>query len=329
MTFAPHYLVWDCPVPSLSSPTCRSQCIRRGRYCAPDPDGDQWEGYTGAQVVEENLRSLCVHELARAAGQGWVWWEYATQFGEACQMSTRRYGRACAEGVFEALLRAHGGGWGSVARLRECVGDVALDAPLPLLDRQRRGEHGDAGVGEVSIVPTLRINGKQYRGRLAAGDVLRAVCAGFTAGARPAACDAPDAAGACSRGGAGERACAARADGRTRCVATHAGYNCTCGAGFLERTDERGATVCLDINECLSVSSLDANCTCPRCACKNTYGSYECVRREREREGGEGFDVLMDGLAGKEAVHGGAVHWIQLCVTSECEIETHITPYPT
>ena len=158
VTFAPHYLVWDCPVPSLSSPTCRSQCIRRGRYCAPDPDGDQWEGYTGAQVVEENLRSLCVHELARAAGQGWVWWEYATQFGEACQMSTRRYGRACAEGVFEALLRAHGGGWGSVARLRECVGDVALDAPLPLLDRQRRGEHGDAGVGEVSIVPTLRIN---------------------------------------------------------------------------------------------------------------------------------------------------------------------------
>lgn len=32
---------------------------------------------------------------------------------------------------------------------------------------------------------------------------------------------------------------------------------------------------CLDINECLSVSQLDPNCTCERCACKNLRGGYE------------------------------------------------------
>ena len=32
---------------------------------------------------------------------------------------------------------------------------------------------------------------------------------------------------------------------------------------------------CLDINECLSISQLDPNCTCARCGCKNTYGGYQ------------------------------------------------------
>ena len=32
---------------------------------------------------------------------------------------------------------------------------------------------------------------------------------------------------------------------------------------------------CMDINECLSISELPANCTCPRCGCKNKYGGYE------------------------------------------------------
>lgn len=275
--FTPHYLVWDCPARSPDSATCKSQCIRRGRYCAPDPDGDQWEGYSGARVVEENLRSLCVFELASAAGRGWIWWEYATRFGDRCDMRSGRYGKPCAESVFEELVVMYSsqGSWSSVDKLRACVGDVSSDAALPLLDRQRRGERGDAGTGEVSIVPTLKVNGKQYRGRLATSDVLRAVCAGFARGARPGACDSQDTGGACAPGSAPQRACAARDDGKTKCTNTATGYNCTCGHGFLSRIDEQGREICLDINECLSVSSLEPNCTCERCACKNTFGGYQ------------------------------------------------------
>lgn len=36
-----------------------------------------------------------------------------------------------------------------------------------------------------------------------------------------------------------------------------------------------GLQVCLDINECLSISQLDPKCTCERCACNNTRGGYE------------------------------------------------------
>ena len=41
---------------------------------------------------------------------------------------------------------------------------------------------------QVFILPTIRINGVQYRGKMATTEVLRAICAGFTAGNMPQAC---------------------------------------------------------------------------------------------------------------------------------------------
>lgn len=38
------------------------------------------------------------------------------------------------------------------------------------------------------ILPTIRINNVQYRGKLATAEVLRAICAGFAAGNTPEAC---------------------------------------------------------------------------------------------------------------------------------------------
>ena len=42
--FTPHYLVWVCPDSYHQSAECQSQCIRQGRYCTPDPDGDIRQG---------------------------------------------------------------------------------------------------------------------------------------------------------------------------------------------------------------------------------------------------------------------------------------------
>ena len=142
------------------------------------------------------------------------------------------------------------------------------------MEAQLAGQAGGGGEGEVFILPTLRINGAQYRGKLAVGEVLRALCAGFEAGNRPPACDrvVDD---ACMVGGKGQAECAARGDGKTACVPTFAGYNCTCGSGFISHKEADGSETCLDINECLSISQLDPQCTCERCACKNLYGTYE------------------------------------------------------
>lgn len=70
---------------------------------------------------------------------------------------------------------------------------------------------------------------------------------------------------------------ACRTDGKTQCKNNFSGYQCECGRGFLPHTDSSGEETCLNVNECLSVdrATLDPACTCERCACKDTYGSYE------------------------------------------------------
>lgn len=50
VSFQPHYLVWVCQY-GADSPECKTQCIRNGAYCCPDPDDNIAEGYSGADVL--------------------------------------------------------------------------------------------------------------------------------------------------------------------------------------------------------------------------------------------------------------------------------------
>lgn len=103
--FTPHYITWYCPEPFLHSSQCKSQCINRGRYCAPDPEGDFGEGYEGKDVVYENLRQLCVHSVAKTLNRSWVWWDYVTDFHIRCSMKEKKYSRSCAEDVLKSLSK--------------------------------------------------------------------------------------------------------------------------------------------------------------------------------------------------------------------------------
>lgn len=47
---------------------------------------------------------------------------------------------------------------------------------------------GSDSVGEVYILPTIRINNAQYRGKLAYYEVMRALCTGFSKDEEPQAC---------------------------------------------------------------------------------------------------------------------------------------------
>lgn len=58
---------------------------------------------------------------------------------------------------------------------------------------------------QVFILPTIRINGAQYRGKMATAEVLRAICAGFAAGNTPQACSKVGAAGGGQQVEPGER----------------------------------------------------------------------------------------------------------------------------
>jgi hypothetical protein len=101
--FTPHYITWFCPEPFLGTPQCKAQCVNRGRYCAPDPEGDLGAGYDGKDVVMENLRQLCVHRAANATGRPWVWWDYVADYHLRCSMKENKYSKTCAEGVVRSL----------------------------------------------------------------------------------------------------------------------------------------------------------------------------------------------------------------------------------
>lgn len=49
--------------------------------------------------LQENLRQLCVFQLAKGSGKSWLWWDYVTRFGEQCTMANHTYDEDCAEKV--------------------------------------------------------------------------------------------------------------------------------------------------------------------------------------------------------------------------------------
>ena len=50
-------------------------------------------------MLQENLRQLCVFQLAKDGGKPWMWWDYVTKFGDECTMVGKTYDEDCAEKV--------------------------------------------------------------------------------------------------------------------------------------------------------------------------------------------------------------------------------------
>nr|XP_017259200.1 PREDICTED: vacuolar-sorting receptor 3-like [Daucus carota subsp. sativus] len=179
--FTPHYITWYCPTAFTISKQCKSQCINHGRYCAPDPEQDFSSGYDGKDVVIENLRQLCVFKVANETQKPWVWWDYVTDFQIRCPMKEKKYNKECADKVIRSL------GLDS-ENIEKCMGDPNADSDNPVLKEEQDAQIGKGSRGDVTILPTLVVNNRQYRGKLAKGAVLKAICSGFEETTEPAVC---------------------------------------------------------------------------------------------------------------------------------------------
>ncbi|XP_020575433.1 vacuolar-sorting receptor 3-like [Phalaenopsis equestris] len=183
--FTPHYITWYCPEAFLLSKQCKSQCINHGRYCAPDPEQDFSTGYDGKDVVVENLRQLCVFRVANESKKPWIWWDYVTDFHIRCPMKQKKYNKECADSVIKSLgLDAN--------EIKKCMGDPNEDADNPILKEEQDAQIGKGSRGDVTILPTLVVNNRQYRGKLEKKAVLKAICSGFEETTEPAACLSDD-----------------------------------------------------------------------------------------------------------------------------------------
>lgn len=183
--FTPHYITWYCPEAFVLSKQCKSQCINHGRYCAPDPEQDFSSGYDGRDVVIQNLYQLCAFRVANESRKPWVWWDYVTDFAARCPMKDKKYTTKCADQVLKSL------GFDQ-KKMSDCIGDPEADTDNPVLKAEQDAQVGKGDRGDVTILPTLVINNRQYRGKLAKSAVLKAICSGFEETTEPSVCLSTD-----------------------------------------------------------------------------------------------------------------------------------------
>ncbi|XP_008370265.3 vacuolar-sorting receptor 1-like isoform X1 [Malus sylvestris] len=183
--FTPHYITWYCPEAFVLSKQCKSQCINHGRYCAPDPEQDFSKGYDGKDVVVQNLRQACLYKVANESGKPWLWWDYVTDFAIRCPMKDKKYTEECANQVIESL-------GADLKKIQKCIGDPEADEENAVLKAEQDAQIGKGTRGDVTILPTLVINNRQYRGKLDKGAVLKAICAGFQETTEPSVCLSED-----------------------------------------------------------------------------------------------------------------------------------------
>ncbi|KAE8698029.1 Vacuolar-sorting receptor 1 [Hibiscus syriacus] len=167
--FAPHYMTWSCPQPFVSSKQCKSQCINRGRYCAPDLGYDPGRGYGGKDVMVQNLRQACLFKVASERGTPWLWWDYVTDFAIRCP-SKEKSTKECADKVIRSLGI-------DLTKIDNCIGDPEADVENPILEAELDTKTGRGIREDVTMLPSLLINDRHYRGKLDKGAVLKAICA--------------------------------------------------------------------------------------------------------------------------------------------------------
>lgn len=184
--FTPHMYIYDGVKTHCQGNDgenfCYNLCTNNGRYCATDPDNDLDKGISGADVVKESLRRICIwNTYGEQDGVGEVWWKYIEEFMDRCNTPDYFMNDDCVKDCYR-----HAGVDGDI--INGCIknsGGLENDAPNAFLDleisaQQERG---------VVVLPTAFVNTAAIRGQLSPSSVFHAICAGYAEGTTPKICD--------------------------------------------------------------------------------------------------------------------------------------------
>eukprot|EP00523_Entomoneis_sp_CCMP467_P015407 CAMPEP_0168777664 /NCGR_PEP_ID=MMETSP0725-20121227/6683_1 /TAXON_ID=265536 /ORGANISM="Amphiprora sp., Strain CCMP467" /LENGTH=586 /DNA_ID=CAMNT_0008827409 /DNA_START=54 /DNA_END=1815 /DNA_ORIENTATION=+ len=201
--FTPHYAIYDGNAAGCHTADgqnqCMTLCTNHGRYCANDPDDDLYSGVSGADVVTESLRRICVwSHYGSEDGIGLNWWNYVNEFMARCNDPDYFASPDCIKDAF-----SHAGI--DASKIETCMkdsGGLEADTNNNKLDNEIKMQR-ELG---VILVPTSFVNNAQVKGAMSPANVFEAICSGYAEGTKPEICEqcdkCPDILG-CVRGGGG------------------------------------------------------------------------------------------------------------------------------
>jgi len=183
--FTPHMYIYDgvrshCQG-SDGQNMCYSLCTNNGRYCATDPDNDLEKGISGADVVKESLRRLCIWKhYGDVDGVGAIWWDYVIEFMARCNNPDYFMNEECVKDVYKHS-KVDGA---AIDRCMNDSGGLTSDTTNAFLELEitSQTERG------VVVLPTAFVNTAAIRGALTVNNVFDAICAGFAEGTTPKIC---------------------------------------------------------------------------------------------------------------------------------------------
>merc|ERR1719295_1201107 len=199
--FTPHMYIlngshWGCPDDGLP---CKRQCSNSGRYCAVDPEYDLSVGLDGIDVIQENLRSLCVWEFDKAQRgimDDVVWWDYAVLWDEHCGVYSPDPVDNFNENCSFAMMHKLDASGALPTFVEKCITDSGgydYDGGAnTILKRETKLKYNSS----IYALPMVRVNEFLIHGNIDCAPpvtkdscaVLAAICAGFIDGTQPDVC---------------------------------------------------------------------------------------------------------------------------------------------
>jgi hypothetical protein len=192
--FEPHYFFlngswYGCR--DYGGTACGNQCTNSGRYCSVDPEHDLTSGISGADVVRENLRQICVWRNVKNDNPD-KWWKYINCFQKNCT-ETQNFNADCSK----SCQQSFGISTDLVSSCISSSGGTEDNGGENNIINEAITTRTDSG---IFLLPSVIVNNDIYYGTLTCPDpiqtstcgVLSDICAGYAKGTAPDACTGGD-----------------------------------------------------------------------------------------------------------------------------------------
>jgi hypothetical protein len=178
--FVPHYFIWDGEEWGCTTAgSCSTQCVAGGKYCSPDPDGATDVGVSGANIVLENLRQMCVWEQMDFKSDGAEkWWRYLDEMKDVFKrvMTSEKPATEVKDDFFESYSKEVHSKLGlDFAKTQKCMKMVNNDHDK-LKNELAARKLGAGARGEILQLPSIVVNGRIIREGITTSAVLLTLC---------------------------------------------------------------------------------------------------------------------------------------------------------